>query len=105
MFRAARARRWRWMLTFTEAVRVDTTNGTPSVGLTLGGTAARRAGYLRGDGTVDYVARRTGDGRTKREIIRCLKRFLAREIYRRVMTDFRMRQTRQPGRLMVCLDT
>ena len=92
MFRAARARRWRWTLTFTEAVRVDTTNGTPSVGLTLGGT-------------VDYVARRTGDGRTKREIIRCLKRFLAREIYRRVMTDFRMRQTRQPGRLMVCLDT
>ena len=74
MFRAARARRWRWTLTFTEAVRVDTTNGTPSVGLTLGGTAARRAGYLRGDGTVDYVARRTGDGRTKREIIRCLKR-------------------------------
>ena len=28
--------------------------------------------------TVDYVARRTTDGRTKREIIRCLKRFLAR---------------------------
>ena len=42
--------------------------------------------------TVDYVARRTGDGRTKREIIRCLKRFLAREIYQRVMTDFRVRQ-------------
>ncbi len=43
--------------------------------------------------TVDYVARRTADGRTKREIIRCLKRFLAREIYQRVMTDFRARQT------------
>ena len=42
--------------------------------------------------TVDYVARRTTDGRTKREIIRCLKRFLAREIYQRVMTDFRRRQ-------------
>ena len=27
--------------------------------------------------TVDYVARRSADGRTKREIIRCLKRFLA----------------------------
>ena len=36
--------------------------------------------------------RRTADGRTKREIIRCLKRFLAREIYQRVMTDFRARQ-------------
>ena len=42
--------------------------------------------------TVDYVARRAADGRTKREIIRCLKRFLARELYQRVMTDFRMRQ-------------
>ena len=42
--------------------------------------------------TIDYVARRTADGRTKREIIRCLKRFLAREIYQRVMTDFRTRQ-------------
>ena len=38
------------------------------------------------------MARRTADGRTKREIIRCLKRFLAREIYQRVMTDFRTRQ-------------
>lgn len=37
--------------------------------------------------TIDYVARRTEEGRSKREIIRCLKRFLAREIYRRVMTD------------------
>ena len=42
--------------------------------------------------TVEYVARRTADGRTRREIIRCLKRFLAREIYQRVMTDFRARQ-------------
>ena len=32
--------------------------------------------------SADYVARRTFDGWTKREIIRCLKRFLAREIYR-----------------------
>ena len=32
------------------------------------------------------------DGRTKRDIIRCLKRFLAREIYQRVMRDFRTRQ-------------
>lgn len=42
--------------------------------------------------TIDYVARRAADGRTRREIIRCLKRFLAREIYQRVMTDFRARQ-------------
>ena len=42
--------------------------------------------------TRDDVARRTADGRTKREISRCLKRFLAREISQRVMTDFRTRQ-------------
>ena len=41
---------------------------------------------------VTYVACCTADGRTKREIIRCLKRFLAREIYQRVMTDFSARQ-------------
>ena len=33
-----------------------------------------------------------GGGLTRREIIRCLKRFLAREIYQRVMADFRMRR-------------
>ena len=54
--------------------------------------------------TVDDVARRTADGRTKREIIRCLKRFRAREIYQRVMTDFRARQAIHPGRLNECLD-
>ena len=42
--------------------------------------------------TVDDVARRTAGGRTRREIIRCLTRFLAREIYQRVMADFRMRR-------------
>ena len=31
--------------------------------------------------TRDYVARRTTEGLSKREIIRCLKRYIAREIY------------------------
>ena len=31
--------------------------------------------------TIDYTARRTAEGLSKREIIRCLKRYLAREIY------------------------
>jgi transposase len=31
--------------------------------------------------TIAYVERRTREGRTKREIIRCLKRYVAREIY------------------------
>ena len=52
-------------LTFTEAVAVDTTAGTPSIGLALGGTAERRAPYLRGDGTTQLVFAYTlvnGDG-------------------------------------------
>lgn len=32
--------------------------------------------------TRDYVARRTAEGMTKKDIVRCLKRFVAREIYR-----------------------
>ncbi|MFL5513662.1 MAG: IS110 family transposase [Gemmatimonadales bacterium] len=32
--------------------------------------------------TRDYVARRTAEGKSKREIMRCLKRYIAREIYR-----------------------
>jgi len=31
--------------------------------------------------TMDYMARRTAEGKTKREIIRCLKRYVAREVY------------------------
>ncbi len=31
--------------------------------------------------TRDYVVRRTSEGKSKREIIRCLKRYVAREIY------------------------
>jgi transposase len=37
--------------------------------------------------TIDYTRRRTQQGLSKRDIIRCLKRFLVRGIYRRVMTD------------------
>lgn len=42
--------------------------------------------------TIDYVNRRTADGLGKKEIIRCLKRYLAREIYQHVLTDHRARQ-------------
>ena len=31
--------------------------------------------------TVDYVRRRAAEGKSKREIIHCLKRFVAREIF------------------------
>jgi transposase len=32
--------------------------------------------------TIDYVERRTSEGKSKREIMRCLKRYVAREVYR-----------------------
>ncbi|MEV7732841.1 IS110 family transposase, partial [Streptomyces sp. NPDC088921] len=31
--------------------------------------------------TREYVARRTAEGMTKKDIMRCLKRFVAREVY------------------------
>jgi len=43
--------------------------------------------------TIEYVARRTTEGLTKKDIIRCLKRFVAREIYQRVMIDHRAQTT------------
>ena len=36
----------------------------------------------REERTRAYVARRTAEGKSKKEIIRCLKRYIAREIYR-----------------------
>ena len=32
--------------------------------------------------TKDYVARRTAEGLSKKEIVRCLKRYVAREVFR-----------------------
>src|ERR687898_456255 len=58
--------------------------------LNLGGNReANRALYMiclarmrRDRRTQEYVARRTAEGKSKREIIRCLKRYVAREVYR-----------------------
>ena len=58
--------------------------------LNLGGNReANRALYMiclsrmrRDHRTKEYVARRTAEGKSKREIIRCLKRYVAREAYR-----------------------
>jgi transposase len=38
--------------------------------------------------TKDYVARRLKEGKSKKEAIRCLKRYVAREIYRELMASF-----------------
>jgi transposase len=39
--------------------------------------------------TKAYVARRTAEGLSKKEIMRCLKRYVTREVYRALMTDLR----------------
>lgn len=51
--------------------------------------------------TKNYVAKRTAEGKSKREIMRCLKRYAAREIYRQITnpqaapdnSDLRQRRT------------
>jgi hypothetical protein len=37
--------------------------------------------------TKDYVARRTAEGKTKTEIMRCLKRYIAREVFPYLLAD------------------
>ncbi|MFJ6955923.1 hypothetical protein ACISRB_31405, partial [Micromonospora aurantiaca] len=36
--------------------------------------------------TRDYITRRHAEGRTTREITRCLKRYIARQLYRTITT-------------------
>lgn len=47
--------------------------------------------------TIDYLTRRTTEGKSKKEIIRCLKRYVAREVYR-ALTEGQARDllTRDP---------
>jgi transposase len=37
--------------------------------------------------TREYVARRTAEGKSKKEAMRCLKRYIARETYRAILLD------------------
>lgn len=37
--------------------------------------------------TKDYVARRTAEGKSKWEIMRCLKRYIFREVYRVLLSS------------------
>lgn len=46
--------------------------------------------------TKDYLERRTTEGKTKKEIIRCLKRAVVRELYRALITDLPDIRTRNP---------
>ncbi|MEM9761052.1 MAG: IS110 family transposase [Pseudomonadota bacterium] len=40
------------------------------------------------EATKAYAARRTADGKTRREIVRCIKRYIVREIYRELCKPF-----------------
>ncbi len=42
--------------------------------------------------TKKYAERRTGEGLSKRDVLRCLKRFVAREVYHALLVDYRARQ-------------
>lgn len=46
----------------------------------------------RDERTRAYVAKRTAEGKSKKEIIRCLKRYIAREIYR-ILSTLPLRKT------------
>lgn len=39
--------------------------------------------------TIAYVARRTAEGKSKKEILRCLKRLLIREIYQTIVAPYK----------------
>ena len=62
--------------------------------MTTGRHRLYRGGHRQANAALHrtVVVRRTAGGRTRREISRCRKRFPAREIYQRVMADFRMRR-------------
>ena len=59
----------------------------------VGNRDANRALYMicmvrmgRDRRTKEYVARRTAEGKSRREILRCLKRYIAREAYRMLVS-------------------
>jgi transposase len=37
--------------------------------------------------TQEYLVRRTSEGKSKKEAMRCLKRYIARETYRAILLD------------------
>uniref|UniRef100_UPI0034A2490B helix-turn-helix domain-containing protein n=3 Tax=Collinsella aerofaciens TaxID=74426 RepID=UPI0034A2490B len=63
--------------------------------LGLGGLRRHDQHRMRGDErTLAYMAKRKSDGKTKREIMRCLKRFTAREVYPTLRRPMRLKYAR-----------
>jgi transposase len=51
----------------------------------------------RDERTRDYVAKRTTDGKSKKEIMRCLKRYVAREVFPLIAAALRPAPTPTPA--------
>jgi len=49
--------------------------------------------------TKNYMARRLTEGRTNKEVIRCLKLYVAREVHRAITTDLGTTATTRPSRI------
>lgn len=47
--------------------------------------------------TKAYMARRTAEGKTTKEVIRCLKRYVARQVYKAITNDLRTNTTALPA--------
>ncbi|MFE4756753.1 hypothetical protein ACFRIB_42295 [Streptomyces mirabilis] len=56
--------------------------GVLGIGLPVSSGGQQPGPGRKGGGYVDYVARRTTEGMSTKDIMRCLKRFVAREVYR-----------------------
>jgi transposase len=54
---------------------------------------------IRDEETRAYMDRRVAEGKTKKEVIRCLKRYVARQLYPVILQDLNANVTRPPGRL------
>lgn len=80
----------------TLSVPTTTAGYRKLLGYIRGNRDANRALYVvafgrmsRDERTKAYVARRTAEGKSKKEIIRCLKRYIARELYRILTSPLR----------------
>ena len=54
---------------------------------------------IRDEETRSYMDRRIAQGKTKKEVIRCLKRYVARQVYRVILQDLEVSVARPPNRL------
>ena len=54
---------------------------------------------IREERTRSYMARRLGEGKTKKEVIRCLKRHVAREVFTAIRQDLQAQEMKRSNSL------